>query len=152
MDRRTLLGAAGTVGIGVLAGCSSNGGSQTETPTQTPTMTDSEFTVTRNESGTETDDATVSFDDTTVTVEGTIWGSNSCQTAELDSADYDDAADELTITVATTEREDAGDVCTQAIVEIDYRATISFERGLPGSVVVTHARDDDSTQVTTASP
>jgi len=110
-------------------------------------MTDSTFTVLRTESGTETDDATVSFDGATVTVEGTIWGRDGCKTAELASADYDGEADELTVAVATTNRENAGDVCTQALVEIGYRATVEFDSGVPASVVVTHNRGDGPEQV-----
>jgi len=159
MNRRTLLRTASGVGIAALAGCgSTDGGDGTATGTATEstpsqTMTDTTFTVLQTESGQEIDEATVSVDGTTVTVEGTIWGADGCTTAELADASYDAAADELTVAVATTEQETAGtDVaCTQAIVEIDYRATVEFENGTPGTVVVTHDRGDGPETVTTAS-
>jgi len=116
-------------------------------------MTDTEFTIRQTESGTEIDEATVTFDGTTVTVEGTIWGADGCTTAELVAAGYDAEADELTVAVATTKPESTADLaCTQATVEIDYRAMVLFENRLPGRVVVTHNHGDGAQQVTTASP
>lgn len=165
MDRRTFLGTASLTGIVALTGCLSDGGGDdtpsatgtgTATPTSTPApdpmLTDSTFTVVRNESGTENDSASVSADGGNVVVEGTIWGRNGCQTAELRSVNYDREADELTVSVRTTERDDAGDACTQAVVEIDYTATISFEGGLPDTVVVTHDRGGSPETVLTTSP
>ncbi|MBX0322904.1 hypothetical protein EGH21_07660 [Halomicroarcula sp. F13] len=113
-------------------------------------MTDSEFTVTGRGSGTQASEASVTFGTDAVTVEGTIWGANGCKTAALSSADYDATADELTVAVETVDRDDAGDACTQAIVEIDYEATVQFAAGLPGRVVVTHDHGDGPTEVTTA--
>ncbi|MBV0924218.1 hypothetical protein KTS45_08385 [Halomicroarcula limicola] len=113
-------------------------------------MTDTTFTVTDVSSGTQRDEASVAFGGDTVTVEGTIWGANGCKTGRLLGAEYDAAADELTVTVGTKDREDAGDGCTQAIVEIRYRATATFEGGLPGTVVVTHDHGDGGKDVTTA--
>jgi hypothetical protein len=149
MDRRGLLRTGLLPAIVALAGCLSDGGGG-GTPAE-PTVTDTEFAVLGRTSGSQTDDATVTFDDATVTVEGTIWGSDGCQTAVLDSADYDAAADELTVAVAEATREDAGDACTQAIVETEYRARVAFDGGFPGTVVVTHDHGDGPQQVTTAS-
>ncbi|MBX0295441.1 hypothetical protein EGH23_11175 [Halomicroarcula sp. F27] len=112
-------------------------------------MTDSTFTVTDVSSGTQRDEASVAFDGDTVTVEGTIWGANGCKTGELLSADYDAEAGELTVVVGTKDREDAGGGCTQAIVEVRYRATATFEGGLPDAVVVTHDHGDGGKEVTT---
>jgi hypothetical protein len=50
------------------------------------------------------------------------------------------------VAVVVADRADAGDVCTEAIVEIDYRVTVSMSGGLPGTVAVTH----DGRTVTTA--
>ena len=157
MNRRKLLGTVGSAVVVVLTGCLGDGtprdtDTPAETDAQTPTMTDTEFTVRDSHGGTQTDSATVAVEGETVVVEGTIWGRNGCQTAELVSADYDAAADELTVAVATTERPDAGDACTQAIVEIDYEARVRFEHGTPGTVVVTHSRGSDTETVTTVSP
>ena len=160
MDRRTLLATVCGVGVATLAGCGADDGGSgtpaaTDTPTQTVSMIDSEFTVDGTGSGQQTDDATVSVDGGTVTVEGTIWGADGCTTAELAGADYDAAADELTVAVATTDREPTGTeaiACTQAIVEIAYTATVTFDSGLPGTVVVTHDHGDGPEAVTTASP
>jgi len=154
MNRRRFIATAATLGAVATAGClASDGSGGTPTPTETPTMTDTTFTVQQVESGTEVDEATVSFEEGTVTVEGTIWGADGCTTAELASADYDPDSGELTVDVATVREEPTGDVaCTQAIVEIDYEATATFENGLPDTVVVTHTRGQDSTEVTTAQP
>ncbi|MDS0261499.1 hypothetical protein NDI56_19030 [Haloarcula sp. S1CR25-12] len=162
MKRRTLLGTASSVGIIALTGCLGGGegdgtptdtetATETDTDTPSPTLTDSGFTVVNNENGVQTDNARVSVDGSKVVVEGTIWGRDGCRTATLGSTNYNTESDELTVDVATTRTEDAGDMCTQAIVEITYRATISFENGLPGSVVVTHSRGDTSEEVTTTS-
>ena len=165
MDRRTLLGTVSSVGTVALTGCLSGGGdgtpsaattgTATATPTPTPapdpTLTDSTFTVVGNQSGTQNDSAAVSVDGGTVIIGGTIWGRDGCQTAELRSVNYDRGADELLVPVQTTERSDAGDSCTQAIVEIDYTATISFENGPPETVVVTHDRGDGPVTVVTTS-
>jgi hypothetical protein len=159
MNRRTLL-TAGAVGLAALAGCGGTDSGTDETPTgtdtttpTTPTMTDESFTVVQTSSGQERDEASVTVDGATVTIEGTIWGADGCTTAELADASYDVSADELTVAVATTQRTGTGtDACTQAIVEIDYRATVTFENGLPGTVVVTHDRGDGVQTVTSTSP
>jgi len=164
MDRRTLLGTVSSAAIVALTGCLSDDdgatpsgtetGTDTGTPTPTqtpaPTMTGFDFEVLGSQSGTETDNATVSVDGSDIVVEGTIWGRNGCQTAELPSVNYN--ADKLTVPVETTERDDAGEMCSSAIVEIDYRATISFENGPPSTVAVTHDRGSGPEPVTTTSP
>lgn len=164
MDRRTLLGTVSTASIVALTGCLDGGGDDTPsdtgtdtasgtpspTPAPNPTLTGSDFRVDSIQSGTQTDSATVTADGTDIVVEGTIWGQDGCQTAELASVNYN--ADELTVAVETTEREDAGDSCTQAVVEIAYTATVEFENGPPGTVVVTHDRGDGPETVVTTSP
>jgi len=165
MDRRTLLGTIGATGIVGLTGCLSGDGSgetpsaagtatttSTPTPAPDPTLTDATFTVVGRQSGTQSDSASVSVDGESVVVEGSIWGRDGCQTAELRSVNYDHTASELTIAIGTTERTDAGDSCTQAVVEIDYTAMISVENGSPTTVVVTHDRGDGPETVVTASP
>jgi len=164
MDRRTLVGTLSAVGAVALTGCLSDGGdvpnatatgtatgTATPTPPPDPTLTDSTFTVVGSESGTRTDSASVSGDGGDVVVEGTIWGADGCRTARLPTVNYSSAADELTVPVETAERADAGDACTQAIVEIEYRATVAFENGPPSTVVVTHDRGDGPESVATTS-
>jgi hypothetical protein len=128
-----------------------------QTPTDTPTGTetpgtvmveDASLTVVDIASGQERDAADVGVENGTVVVEGTIWGTDGCKTATLDAATYDEQNDTLRITVATTDREDAGDVCSEAIVEIDYRARVTVSGDLPGTVAVVH----DGRTVTTTSP
>ncbi|GGN98725.1 MULTISPECIES: hypothetical protein [Haloarcula] len=158
MHRRALLRRLGAAGAVALAGCASSGdpgtgdggGTDNGTGDEDPRVTGTEFTVTRRESGTQVSEASVTFGTDAVTVDGTIWGANGCKTAALAGADYDAAADELTVAVETGARDDAGDACTQAIVEIDYEAMVQFEGGLPGRVVVTHDHGDGPTEVTTA--
>jgi hypothetical protein len=162
MNRRALVRSVGAVGIAALAGCGSTDDSAAGTPSDTATATPAAATpmiagqnvsIVRIESGRQQDTAGVDVDGATVTVEGTIWGSDGCTTAELADASYDAAADELAVAVATTEREaTAADMCTQAIVEIEYRATVAFENGVPGTVVVTHDHGDGPETVTTDSP
>lgn len=95
--------------------------------------------------GQQRDEAGVQFegDGRTVSVSGTIWGANTCKVPALADTAYDAQRDELTVAVATTDRErDGTPACGQCIVELDYRVTASFEGGLPGSVTVRHDHGD----------
>ncbi|AUG48916.1 hypothetical protein BVU17_13420 [Haloarcula taiwanensis] len=113
-------------------------------------MNETTFSVTSRQSGSQVSSATVTFDGDRVVVEGTIWGADGCKTADLTDATYDSGSNELSIGVGPTEMTDAGDMCTQAIMEIDYRATVTFANGLPGTVVVSHDTGDGQSTVTTA--
>ncbi|MHC3378992.1 hypothetical protein [Haloarcula sp. H-GB5] len=115
-------------------------------------MNETTFSVTRRQSGSQTSSATVAFDGDQVVVEGTIWGSDGCKTADLTDVVYDTDSDDLSISIGTKEMTDAGDMCTQAIMEIDYRATVTFEDGLPGTVSVSHDTGGGLSPVTTATP
>jgi hypothetical protein len=88
----------------------SSDGTATDTPsdqTGTPDgVTSRSFEVTDSGCGQQTDDATVSFDDETVTVTGTVWGDDLTYTAKLASATYDGS--ELTVTVATERKQSLG--------------------------------------------
>lgn len=147
MDRRTLLGLAGTLCV-ALAGCAGDGGSgDSDTPSPTPTLTETPerpaietatLTVQDITGGQQVDEATVSLEGGAVVVDGTVWGSDGCKTAVLETADYEVGSETLRVAVATADREDAGDVCTEAIVEIDYRLRVAFSGGFPGTVAVTH--------------
>jgi len=129
--------------------------SSSPTPTDTPTETetsgdrtveDASLTVVNRTAGQNVDAAEVTVADDAVAIEGTIWGSDSCKTATLGTVTYDTASDTLRVAVATTDREDAGDVCAQAIQEIDYQAGVTVSGGPPGTVTVTH---DDRSVTTT---
>ena len=162
MKRRTLLGRLAVAGTVFGAGCTSSGDPEPsspptrtdETPTtdpdEQPTVTATDFSVDRRSSGTQVDDATVAFGESTVTVAGTIWGPDGCATAELLDATYDPDATTLTDVVGTTAEAGSEDeMCTQAIVEIEYTAAVTFESELPGTVSVIHDHGDSRTQVTT---
>jgi hypothetical protein len=160
MNRRALLQCAGVVGAALLAGCSSSGGpgegptdeppTDGGEPSQSPVLADTEFVVDAQSSGTQRDEATVQFDGQRVVVDGVVWGSDGCKTATLLHSAYDPETNTHTVTVGTTDRADAGEMCTQAIVEIEYTATATFEGGLPGRVVVRHDHGDGSEQVADA--
>lgn len=163
MDRRTLLRrSAALVALG-LAGCTdagspadgdgspTPGGDGTPTPappttTEPTTVADFTFEVTNIDSAATEPTAEVTFEtgENRVRVTGTIQGSDGCKTAALEAIDYDRAADEVTLSVITEDRESAGDACTQALVYIDYEATVSFTGGLPSRAAISH----DGTEIT----
>jgi hypothetical protein len=182
MNRRTLVTHVGAgIAAIALAGCTADGngggedtrgGDNDETPTgtdseaadddETPTeireaetrLTDASLGIVNAECGQQHDEAVIAFDDTgEVVVEGTIWGANLCKIPELVAADYDGEADELTVTVGTTERggEDEEMACGECIAELDYRVSAVFDGGLPGSVSVVHDRGDGGQEVATSS-
>ncbi|MFW5929973.1 MAG: hypothetical protein ACOCT0_06115 [Halobacteriota archaeon] len=98
----------------------------------------SEFGVLRVENAEEEDgDAEIEFQQGIVEVNGSIIGSDGCKTAALDAVEYDASEDEVSLDVVTQDRDDAGS-CTQALVEIWYRARVYFEAGAPDDVSVTH--------------
>jgi len=165
MNRRTLLGTLTSAGVAALTGCLGDDGSsgdgnttatgnatatETSMSTPTPALSGADFTVTQRTDGTQADSASVSFSGTDVVVDGSIWGPNGCQTASLGSFTHNDG--KLTVDIGVTERDDAGDMCSPAIVQIEYTATITFEHGTPDTVLVTHSRGNTTKDVTRASP
>jgi hypothetical protein len=166
MRRRELLSAVGAAVGSALAGCTGSGGPDpgtgggsadddaggddsdgTETPA-TPAMTDQ--SLAGIDGCPERNGASVSWSETTVTITGCITGRNGCAVPVLGSAAYDAAADELSVTV-TTEQDDSGGACTQALTDLGYEATMTFEDGLPGRVVVSHESMGETTTATEAS-
>lgn len=79
------------------------------------------------------DEARASFGDGSVTVTGTISGTDGCRRPRLAGASYD--ADELVVAVETHAD---GEMCSECLVDLDYEATFRFEGAAPGSVVVRH--------------
>lgn len=103
----------------------------------------SSFDVIDRIPGNAEDVADVSFDEAEgrVVVGGVIPGANSCRTAELESAGYDDVADVLELRVETVEMRDVEDVCIPVVMEISYHSVAEFSGGLPSTVSVYH--DDE---------
>ncbi|PSP75048.1 hypothetical protein BRC81_16315 [Halobacteriales archaeon QS_1_68_20] len=143
-----MLSLAGGVGLATVAGCLEGGPAgddsteepdENETPTPTPkpapVLASKSFTVTGTESGESSQRAEVSFDDT-IRINGTTTGNNGCYTAKLAKADVRDGT--LAVTVKAVEDRDDDEMCTQALVKIDYEATFEFEDALPDRVVVKH--------------
>jgi hypothetical protein len=167
MRRRTAVRRTAGLGLIPIAGCTRDFDGHQEPSTfpgtgaSPPTIRGEPSFQVHERNPTDEEDqagsATVVFDDrggradpSTVVVEGRIIGTEGCSTAVLDAATYDAAADELRVNVATRRATDAGDVCTQPLMEIDYTAGIEFDGGLPGTVVVVHHVQSGSETVTTA--
>lgn len=153
MQRRTVLASVATLTTtGLLAGCATNspgrGPTNGGTPTDTPSVAGTDFTVTNAQPGNEVNEASVSFEDDAVVVTGTIAGADSCKTAHLKEAELSDGS--LAVTVATKDRPDAGDVCSQVITEISYEATVTIEGPLPAGVTVVHESMGETREVASA--
>lgn len=161
MDRRALLVGIGSALAAATAGCTggrpaagddgddgndsdgSGGGGGDGTPTTTtarspPELVGTSFEAESAECASSEDpgSASVSREGTRVIVEGSIRGSDGCQTATLAAATYDADADELRVAIET--ETGASGACVQCLVRIDYAADLDFEGGLPGDVVVVH--------------
>lgn len=115
------------------------------TPTSTPStpstseeITETSFEIVENVCGTGRDEASVERDSNHVTVRGTISGRNSCFTAELERATYDADASELTVAVRSFSEATEGEACGQCLVDIDYRARVSYDAPDPETVTVLH--------------
>ncbi|PSQ16941.1 hypothetical protein BRD00_09160 [Halobacteriales archaeon QS_8_69_26] len=153
MKRREFLGSiAAAAGTGALAGCLSSPGGGGDDGDDgdgggggSPSVSDRSIETTDAACGSG-GDASVSYEDESVLVRGSLSASDPCHHAELKSAEYDAGSDTLTVSVAAVENEDA-DMCSQCVAAVDYEARIEFDGGLPGSVVVEH----DGQEVTTGS-
>ncbi|WP_436923223.1 hypothetical protein [Halosimplex amylolyticum] len=126
-----------------------------ETPDSEPSTTpsgiaDESFSVTGNDCGSQTDEASVSFDEGSgsVTVTGTIWGNDACYTAVLSDVRLDGGS--LTVVVAAESDADTDTACAECITEIDYEATIALDAALPETVTVVHEHGGEDTRVTSA--
>lgn len=99
--------------------------------------------------GSQNEEASVSFDDgATVTVTGTIWGTDSCATAVLSAVRLDGGS--LTVVVGTESDADPGTACAECITQIEYEATVEFDSALPEDVTVVHDYGDEQSEITTA--
>ncbi|MEF8841333.1 MAG: hypothetical protein V5A62_06860 [Haloarculaceae archaeon] len=136
MNRRSLFAVGVPLGL-LVAGCL--GG-----PTRSDgsgdgdgsSVRDTSFEVLDVRSSSEDETTSVTFEDGTITVSGTIGGNNGCYTARLADATVGDG----TLTVSVESYEDAGEGrdCTQALVVIEYRATVTTDGNPPASVTVEH--------------
>lgn len=108
-----------------------------------PTVRDTSLEVLGVRSSSEDERASVTFEDGSVAVTGTIGGNNGCYTARLAGATIVDG----TLTVNVESYEDAGEEqdCTQVLVAIEYRATVEVDGTPPASVTVEHDGDVVST-------
>jgi hypothetical protein len=152
MERRTYLSAVCAT-VGAVAGCTNRGAStDTSAATGTPTRTATPAPPKVIDSSLEPREncrargaATIAVDGMSVVVEGCIVGKDGCQHPVLDSVTYDEDADELLVRVTTEKRSDA-DACTQQLVDLPYRVTVTFENGLPGTTRVIHDGVDGERQ------
>lgn len=166
MKRRAFAERAGALATLAVAGCVSEPGGDvpaegtaggTDTPTPTPTEgtdepTDTgtpagtdepspgdpaaEFEVRDVSSGSGENTATVAFEEDAVTVDGVIGGRNGCYTARLREAETAEGA--LRVLVEAYEDRAEDEACTDALVDIEYAATVGFDDALPERVVVEH--------------
>lgn len=138
MRRRPLLAAAAAG----LAGCVGDDAGGSAPPTSArrgPTVVDRSLTPGGSScANSETGTASVAFANATVRVTGTLVTPTPCHGAELRAAAYDPQADELRVVVAPAAP--TTDACVQCLGAREYEATVRFEGGLPGRVVVVHDR------------
>lgn len=148
MDRRTFLVTLATATTGLAAGCVADdapGGSDGTTTSQpTPTIESTALDATGDCSSVGTASAT--FESTAVVVTGCIQGPDGCHQPVLQDATLDGA----TLEVVVTTESQGGDVCTQALVQRGYEATVTFAGGLPSTVTVVHDSMGSRETVTTA--
>lgn len=155
MKRRSVL--AGLVAL-TTAGClgDSPPGTDSPTPTTTPTRTptdtpgrDVEFAVTDRACGNGTNAVSVSFDPDTITVDGTIGGRDTCDTALLEATEWSDG--HLTVRVQIAREKGTETLaCAQCLTDIDYSAKIPVGDRTPSKVTVIHVSQSGSQTVTTA--
>lgn len=139
MQRRHLLCRVGAGAVAALAG----GGVATTAAGESTASADSierAFLVVHNGSCGGANEATVECrsDSPLVTVPGTILGRNSCRTAVLENAVYDDRSGSLRVVIGTeVDDRDSRGLCRYCIYGIDYEAVVA-PRGPPETVVVVH--------------
>lgn len=157
MKRRSVLaGLAALTTAGCLGGAppGTDSPTPTATPTRTPTDTPErnvEFSVTNRACGNGTNAATVSFGPDTITVDGTIGGRDTCDTAVFESAEWADG--HLTVRVQIAREKGTETLaCAQCLTDIDYTATIPVGNRNPTKVTVIHVSQSGTQTVTTATP
>jgi hypothetical protein len=100
--------------------------SATEGEEEVPEVVDTEFEVVSEGGGGEGDgEARVDIDGSVVEVEGSIVGRNGCYTARLDEAVVEEGT--LVVRVEAYEDADEGEMCTQALVVVEYEARVELD-------------------------
>lgn len=166
MKRRALLRASCSTIAGLaLAGCLQSGPgdgdssptespspSPSESPTLSPTVTPdrhvdrSSLEVLSSQCGAGENAASISAAENTVTVSGTIGGSDTCDTAKLRSAAFENGT--LRIVVAAEMRDMTGTpACGQCLTDIEYEVTAEFGSRGPTTVVVEHVSMGETREV-----
>ena len=137
MQRRTVLAGCGSLLAGLVAGCLGNG-TGGETPVDRPTtpVLKPSFTVASRNCGQGEDRASVSFAADTVGVNGVIGGSNTCESAALDSVTMTDGT--LRVAIVTVMPETGTPACGQCLTDIEYQLEVQYTGPGPDEVVVRH--------------
>ncbi|MFQ3293832.1 MAG: hypothetical protein ACI8VE_000898 [Natrialbaceae archaeon] len=113
-----------------------------------PEVTGTDLTVTDRRCGSSAGQAaTVSFDGEQVIVDGTIATATPCRIVEVESADYSEKPDRVTVGIETSPSDE---VCQQCLGTVQYAATIDFEHDMPDEVVVEHRSRDRTETVAKA--
>jgi hypothetical protein len=84
------------------------------------------------------DDIDFDEDVSEIVVTGTIDAATPCKAVDVSAIDHDESDGSVTVTIATVEREDAPDMCTQCIGALDYEATLTFGEEFPSNASVVH--------------
>jgi hypothetical protein len=135
MRRRTLLGRIGLAGTAV-AGL----GAGTAAATR---VVGADFDTT--ETICTAGQASVTFGTDGVGIDGCFETNSTCREPTLADLKYDSGSDTLSVLVASALNDDP--VCSPTFTTYDYTATVRFEGGVPGRVVVVHDNYDGRTVV-----
>jgi hypothetical protein len=92
----------------------------------------------------EADDATVSFADGRVVVDGSLRSPDPCHRATLAAVSYDD--DALIVTVAPRSTGSTTTACQQCVATVPYTARAAFDVSYPNTVRVVHRSADGSSR------
>lgn len=103
------------------------------------TVEKSSFEVVSKNSGTGEQSAIIDANGKTIHIEGVITGRNSCYTADL--RDVTSEGEDLRIHVESSDASNEGEVCTGALVDIEYTAEITLS-DVPATTIVEHNGDE----------
>jgi len=113
-----------------------------------PAVVNRSISVEGRSCGDAASEASVSFADQRVVVQGKLPVAESCGTARIRSVRYDSATDTLALVVAASLSTDQS-ACTDCGGAVVYRGAVRFERGYPGRVIVRHAVGGERATVAT---
>ncbi|MFW5928928.1 MAG: hypothetical protein ACOCT0_00705 [Halobacteriota archaeon] len=149
MHRRHAIKLVGAAAAAATTGCVGEGllgdeGDGNQTDGGGVEHVDTDFEVVSVSSGNGEDEADAELDEEAgeIVITGTAPGNNGCYSARLEEDDYDADEDIYTARIETYEDREDDEMCTEALVDIEYRLVASFEGGLPSEAEVSH---DDST-------